>query len=60
MMRTSTFTELVAADRPDLAVLEHAQQLALEAEAHVADLVEEERAAVRLLEEAALRDVRAR
>ena len=38
------------ADRHDLAVLEHAQQLRLERRRHVADLVEEQRAAVRQLE----------
>ena len=37
-------------DRRHLAALEHAQQLGLEVDRHVADLVEEERAAVRLAE----------
>jgi hypothetical protein len=43
-----------AADRAHLVVLEHAQELGLETRAHVADLVEEERAAVGALEQAAL------
>ena len=41
----------VLADPPDLAVLEHAQQLGLGARRQLADLVEEQRAAVRLLEQ---------
>ena len=45
---------VVAADRPDLPVLEHPQQLALQLGPHVADLVEEEGAAGGLLEEPAL------
>ena len=40
----------VAADPFDLAFLEHAQELGLHVRRHVADLVEEERAAVGLLE----------
>src|SRR5438270_655681 len=40
------------ADAADLAFLEHAEELPLHARAHLLDLVEEERAAVRLLEEA--------
>ena len=40
------------ADAPDLALLEHAQQLGLDAERQLADLVEEDGAAVRRLEEA--------
>ena len=40
--------------RPDLAVLQRAQQLRLHLRPHVADLVEEQRAAVRRLEQAAL------
>ena len=43
------------ADAPDLALLQHAQELHLHLGADLADLVEEQRAAVRLLEEAALR-----
>ena len=43
---------LVAADRAHLALLEDAQQLGLHRAAHLADLVEEERAALRLDEEA--------
>ena len=41
----------VAADAPHLAALEHAQQLGLQRGRRVADLVEQQRAAVRLLEE---------
>ena len=44
---------VLAADARDLAGLQRAQHLGLRGEVHVADLVEEERAAVRLLEEAA-------
>ena len=47
MMRTSTAHRL-AADRRHLALLQHAQQLGLQGEGHVADLVEEQRAAVGL------------
>ena len=43
---------LRAADAADLALLERAQQLGLQLERQLADLVEEERAAVRLLEAA--------
>ena len=42
---------LVAADRAHLALLEHAQELDLQLDRHLADLVEEQRAAVRLHEE---------
>ena len=45
---------VLAADARDLAALQRAQHLRLRDEVHVADLVEEQRAAVRLLEEAAL------
>ena len=41
-----------AAQALDLARLEHAQQLGLQLERHVADLVEQQRAAVRLLDAA--------
>ena len=41
---------LGAADARHLAVLQHAQHLGLRGERHVADFIEEERAAVRLLE----------
>ena len=41
----------VLADAPDLALLQHAQQLGLRARRQLADLVEKQRAAVRLLEE---------
>ena len=40
------FAGLRAADRLELALLQHAQQLALQVERQLADLVEEERAAV--------------
>ncbi len=42
------------ADGHDLALLQHAQQLRLHAQRHLADLVEEDRAAARRLEEAAV------
>ena len=48
------------ADPPDLALLERAQELRLEPRARLADLVDEERAAVGLLEEPAPRARRAR
>ena len=48
--RTSTCDRLRAADARHDAVLQHAQHLRLRGEAHVADLVEEQRAAVGLLE----------
>ena len=48
--RTSTRLRLARAHRHDLAVFEHAKQLGLERRRHVADLVEEERAAVGQLE----------
>src|SRR5262249_7923790 len=44
--------ELVRADAPDLAVLERAQELRLEIRREIADLVEKERPARRLLERA--------
>jgi hypothetical protein len=50
---------VVAADAIELAVGEDAQQARLQVERHVADLVEEERAAVGLLEAAAPRRLRA-
>ena len=40
------------ADRPDVVFLEHAQQLDLQAHGHVADLVEQQRAAIGGLEQA--------
>jgi hypothetical protein len=43
---------LAAADRPHLAVLEHAQQLHLQRRRELGDLVEEQRAAVRLADQA--------
>src|SRR5262249_5561119 len=48
-----------AADTVDLVLLQHAQELRLESELHVADLVEQDRAAVRELELAGLADERA-
>ena len=51
---------LVAADAVELAVGEHAQQARLQVGRHVADLVEEQRAAVGLLEAAAPRRLRRR
>ena len=48
MMRTSTFTAFAAADRLDLALLQRAQQLDLRRQRQLADLVEEQRAAVGL------------
>ena len=45
--RTSTGIGRAAADRRHLALLQHAQQLRLHAARHLADLVEEQRAAVR-------------
>ena len=49
-MRTSTRTRAVAADALELALLQHAQELRLQLERELADLVEEERAAVGELE----------
>ena len=43
------------ADRPHLAFLQHAQELDLQRQRHVADLVEQKRAAVRGLEQALVR-----
>ena len=53
--RTSTLRAAVRAHGAHLAVLQHAQQLRLELGRHVADLVEEQRAAVGLHEEAPAR-----
>src|SRR5687767_10511268 len=47
------------ADAPDLALLQHAQELRLETDRQLADLVEQERAAARLLEEPRLVGARA-
>ena len=58
--RTSICDRAIAADRLDLALLQHAQELVLHARVDVADLVEEDRAAVRLAEQAAARAVRRR
>ena len=60
MKRTSTTAScLLAADAPNDAVLEHAQQLRLQRQRHLGEFVEEERAAVRDLEQAGLVAVRA-
>ena len=53
MMRTFAAQRRVAADAVVLAVREHAQQPHLQVGGHVADLVEEQRAAFGLLEAAA-------
>ena len=45
----------IAADGPHLAILQHAQELHLERRAHLGDLVEEDGAAVRELEQAGAR-----
>ena len=58
--RTSTRTGLRAADALELALLQHAQQLRLQLERQLADLVEEQRAAVGQLELALLRADRRR
>ena len=50
MMRTSTLMRLVAADALEGAGLQHAQDLGLGRGRHVADFIQEERAAVALLE----------
>ena len=47
MMRTSTWSGCVPPTRSNSALLQDAQELDLEGERHLADLVEEERAAVR-------------
>ena len=52
--RKSTLTVPLAADRPVLALLQHAQQLGLQERRHLADLVEHQRAAARQLEQADL------
>ena len=59
MTRTSTFDRVRVADALELALLQHAQQLHLQRRAHRADLVEEQRALVRLLEAALARADRA-
>jgi hypothetical protein len=53
-MRTSTCFTVPRPERADLALLQHAQDLRLQPEGHLADLVEEERAPVGELEEALL------
>ncbi len=57
MTRTSTWNRLPGANRLNLTVLQHPQHLGLGLEAHVADLVEEDRAAVGLHELADLAPV---
>ena len=52
MTRTLTLMRLVAADALELPLLQHAQQLDLHGRGEVADLVQEERAAVGHLEAA--------
>ena len=52
MMRTSTVLLLTSAEPPELALLQHAQQLHLRGRHHLGDLVEEQRAAMRQLEAA--------
>ena len=52
--RTSTLRERVATDAIELLVLQHLQELRLEARVHLADLVEEDRAVVGQLELARL------
>ena len=54
------FHRVGAADRPHLLLLEHAQELHLQAHRHVADLVQQQRAAVRGLEQAFVGAMRAR
>src|SRR5204863_3053275 len=49
----------LAADAPDLGSLDGAEQFGLQGNVEIADLVDEERSLVRLLEEARGRDVRA-
>ena len=51
---------LARAERLDLALLQHAQELGLQAELHLRDLVEQQRAAVRLHELADAAGLRAR
>ena len=60
MTRTSTLERARAAQPLELLFLKHAQDLRLRALAHVPDLVEEERAAVGLLEPADAQPVGAR
>ena len=55
MTRTSTGDRLGLADAADLPLLERAVELHLRGERQLAHLVEEERPALRLLEEAGLR-----
>ena len=52
MGRTSTRKGACAAGQLELVLLQHAQNLGLRARAHVADFIEEQRAAVRLFEAA--------
>ena len=57
--RKSTEIDFVAAEPLEAALLEHAQQLGLRDQRHVADLVEKQRAVVGQLEAAGLAIVRA-
>ena len=57
MTRTSTFTGRLTAHTIELAFGQHAQQAGLQRRRHVADFVEEQRAAVGLLEAAAAQRV---
>ncbi len=57
--RTSSGNGSAAAEALDFAFLQHAQQLGLQAERHLGDFVEQQRAALRLLELAGVRGVRA-
>ncbi len=50
MMRTSMRSHAVAAERLDFLLLQHAQQLALQRQRHVADLVQQQRATISGLE----------
>ena len=59
MTRTSTGIVAIAADASDLAALERAEELRLQRGVEIADLVDEERAAVRVLEDACARRDRA-
>ena len=59
MTRTSTDLLLTAAETPERALLQHAQQLDLRRRHHLGDFVEEQRAAVRELEHAGPAIVRA-
>ena len=59
MTRTSSGTGVAAAEAFDFAFLQHAQQLGLQRQRHLGDFVEQQRAALRLLELAGVRIDRA-